>query len=70
MQVAVVGTRKFRKSARASSPPQVSEVIAFMAKKAGKVVHTSSSRRYLVGREFQTLDWCSSCGSGKGNKMT
>ena len=50
--------------------PQQSEVKVFMAKKGGKVLHTHSSCRYLVDRDSIAIDWCSSCGSGKGNKMT
>ena len=49
--------------------PQVSEVKVFMAKKGGKVIHTQSSCRYLAEREILAIDWCCSCGSGKGSKM-
>ena len=63
------GFEEVPKKCKGEFTPQVSEVKVFMAKKGGKVLHTQSSCRYLVEREFLAIDWCCSCGSGRGSKM-
>ena len=64
------GFEEVPKKCKGEFTSQVSELKFFMAKKEGKVLHTQSSCRYLVNREILAMDWCCSCGSGKGSKMT